>query len=180
MKAVSLPTWTIAASTGVRIPAAASAIPTRSTATVPTKLNVTIARARRATRTVEARSAGSEATSTTSALSRATSVPLPMAMPTSARASDGASLTPSPTIATLRPAALNESTKAVFCSGRSSARQSSMPSRAPTARAAPSPSPVTMATCSPMRFSSATAPAAPGRTASAKIAVARYAPSTLT
>ena len=38
--------------------------------------------------------------STTSAESIATSVPAPMAIPTSARASAGASLTPSPTIAT--------------------------------------------------------------------------------
>ncbi len=38
------------------------------------------------------------------ALSIATSVPVPIAMPTSADASAGASLTPSPAIATTRPA----------------------------------------------------------------------------
>ena len=41
--------------------------------------------------------------STTSALSRATSVPEPIATPTLASASAGASLTPSPTMATMRP-----------------------------------------------------------------------------
>ena len=50
-----------------------------------------------------ATSSGSERMSTTSAVSMATSVPAPMAMPTSAWASAGASLTPSPTIATRRP-----------------------------------------------------------------------------
>ena len=41
--------------------------------------------------------------STTSALSIATSVPAPMAIPTSALASAGASFMPSPTIATFLP-----------------------------------------------------------------------------
>lgn len=40
---------------------------------------------------------------TTSAASMATSVPVPMAMPTSARAKAGESLTPSPTMATFFP-----------------------------------------------------------------------------
>ena len=44
--------------------------------------------------------------SATSAASTATSVPVPIAMPTSACASAGASLMPSPTIATTRPIVL--------------------------------------------------------------------------
>src|SRR5712691_1306366 len=48
-------------------------------------------------------SSGSERISTTFAVSTATSVPAPIAIPTSAWARAGASLTPSPTIATLRP-----------------------------------------------------------------------------
>ena len=44
-------------------------------------------------------------TSVTWALDMATSVPVPMAMPTSAAASAGASLMPSPAIATRRPSA---------------------------------------------------------------------------
>ena len=45
-------------------------------------------------------------TSVSCALFIATSVPVPMAMPTSARASAGASLMPSPAIATTRPSRL--------------------------------------------------------------------------
>ena len=61
-------------------------------------------------------------TSVTPALSIATSVPVPIAMPTSAWASAGASLMPSPAIATTRalaPAA--RSTTSAFCSGSTSA-----------------------------------------------------------
>ena len=49
---------------------------------------------------------GSELARISPADSMATSVPAPIAMPTSARASAGASLTPSPTIATVEPASL--------------------------------------------------------------------------
>ena len=49
-------------------------------------------------------------TSVTPALSIATSVPVPIAMPTSACASAGASLMPSPAIATTRPSACSRST----------------------------------------------------------------------
>ncbi len=53
-------------------------------------------------------------TSVTAALSMATSVPVPMAMPTWACASAGASFTPSPAIATTRPAACSSFTTAAF------------------------------------------------------------------
>ena len=53
----------------------------------------------------EPTSRGSPPTSVTSDASMATSVPVPMATPRSAWASAGASLMPSPTMATLRPAA---------------------------------------------------------------------------
>jgi hypothetical protein len=66
--------------------------------------------------------------STTSALSIATSVPLPMAMPTSAAASAGASLIPSPAIATMRPVSRSRCTTSAFRAGRTSASNSSMPS----------------------------------------------------
>jgi hypothetical protein len=52
------------------------------------------------------------------ALSTATSAPVPMAMPTSAAASAGASLMPSPAMATLRPCLCNSSTSAFLSSGR--------------------------------------------------------------
>ena len=51
----------------------------------------------------------------------ATSVPVPIAMPRSAWASAGASLMPSPTIATTLPSACSAVTLAAFCSGSTSA-----------------------------------------------------------
>jgi hypothetical protein len=50
----------------------------------------------------------------TPALSMATSVPDPIAMPMSAAASAGASLTPSPAMATVRPCRFSLSTTALF------------------------------------------------------------------
>ena len=56
--------------------------------------------------------------STISAASRATSVPLaPIAMPTSAALSAGVSLTPSPVMATTSPRRLSAATIFIFCSG---------------------------------------------------------------
>jgi hypothetical protein len=52
--------------------------------------------------------------SVTPALSIATSVPVPMAMPTSAAAKAGASLTPSPAMATIRPLLRSFATTALF------------------------------------------------------------------
>ena len=57
-----------------------------------------------------------------SAASMATSAPVPIAMPTSAAASAGASLMPSPTIATMRPSACSRATAAALSAGRTSAR----------------------------------------------------------
>ena len=78
------------------------------------------------------------------ALSIATSVPDPIAMPTSAAASAGASLTPSPAIATTRPSAFSFATTALFWSGRTSASTSAMPSLRATASAVARLSPVSM------------------------------------
>ena len=57
----------------------------------------------------------------------ATSVPVPMAIPTSACASAGASLMPSPTIATIFPSCCNSLILAAFCSGRISASTLTIP-----------------------------------------------------
>ena len=54
-----------------------------------------------------------------------------MAMPTSARASAGASLTPSPTIATVRPRPCSSATVRSLSSGSTSANTSSTPSCSP-------------------------------------------------
>ena len=83
-------------------------------------------------------------TRVTPALCIATSVPVPMAMPTSAAASAGASLTPSPAMATTRPCPRRRCTTAPFCSGRTSASTSVMPSLAATACAVVRLSPVSM------------------------------------
>ena len=180
MNAVSLPTCTRAARIGVSRPIPASIMPSRSTATVPAKLKATMRRARRATATVATRSSRFELMRTTSALSRATSVPLPMAIPTSARARAGASLTPSPIMATRRPCDRSASTTVIFSSGRSPAWTRSIPSCLATARAVGSRSPVTIETSSPIARRAATAWRAEPRTASASSTVPAYAPSTST
>ena len=71
---------------------------------------------------------------------------VPIAIPTSACASPGASFTPSPAIATLCPFACNSFTIAAFPSGKTSACTSSMPSVRATASAVERLSPVNMAT----------------------------------
>jgi hypothetical protein len=70
------------------------------------------------------------------ALSRATSVPDPMATPTVASVSAGASLMPSPSIATTRPCATSSLIRASLSSGNRSASTSPMP-RLTAARTAP-------------------------------------------
>ncbi len=75
--------------------------------------------------------------STTSAASMATSVPVPIAMPTSAMASAGESFTPSPTIATRFPACWSCSTFATLWDGKTSANTFLMPTwKKPTTSAA--------------------------------------------
>ena len=88
-------------------------------------------------------------TSVTLALCIATSVPVPMAIPTSAWASAGASFTPSPAIATFRPSPCRRLITAIFCSGSTSASTSVMPSRRATASAVARLSPVSMTIRSP-------------------------------
>ena len=90
---------------------------------------------------------------TTSAASIATSVPAPIAIPMSARVSAGASLMPSPTMATLPRFRSFRITRS-FPSGRTPAITSSTPACAPIAWAVRSLSPVSMTTCSPMFWSS--------------------------
>uniref|UniRef100_A0A0S6Z131 Uncharacterized protein n=1 Tax=Mizugakiibacter sediminis TaxID=1475481 RepID=A0A0S6Z131_9GAMM len=73
---------------------------------------------RRPSRTVRTIEPKSSSSSTRSAASRATSVPRrPIATPMCAAFSAGASLTPSPVIATTSPFAFSASTMRSFCSG---------------------------------------------------------------
>ena len=96
--------------------------------------------------------------SVTSDASIATSVPVPIAIPTSACASAGASLMPSPTIATPPCSRWNFRTRSAFWDGRTSAITSSTPTSFATASAPFFESPETMSTCRPifLRCSTAT------------------------
>ena len=107
---------------------------------------------------------GLSSISTTSADSMAASLPMaPMAMPTSALASTGASLMPSPTKASFAPLCSRRSTSSTFWAGSSSARRSSTPSSFATASATFCRSPVSSTLCfTPRRFSAAMASRASG------------------
>ncbi len=85
-----------------------------------------------------------------SALSMATSVPAPMAMPTSAAARAGASLIPSPIMATLWPPAFSSRIFFSLSWGRTSATTSAMPSCLRTASAVLLLSPVSITTRMPI------------------------------
>ena len=86
---------------------------------------------------------------TISAASMAMSVPAPIAIPMSALVRAGASLIPSPTIATL-PLSLSFLITASFPSGRTPAITSSTPACLPIALAVLSLSPVSITTLTPM------------------------------
>ena len=82
--------------------------------------------------------------------------PAEMATPTSASLRAGLSLTPSPIMMTLRPAACSARMKAALSSGRTSERYSSTPTAAATERAVRSLSPVIITSLvTPRRRSSA-------------------------
>ncbi len=97
-----------------------------------------------------------------SAVSSATSVPPPIAIPTSAAASAGASLMPSPTWATICPSARSASTMRCLSAGRSSA-QTAMPSAPPMAAAVQALSPVSITVAMPASRSARRPAAASGR-----------------
>ena len=90
-----------------------------------------------------------------------------MAMPTSAAASAGASLTPSPAIATFEPFAFRSSTRACLPSGVRSAWMDSMSTCSATAAAVSALSPVAMRMWRPCFASAWMASAAPGLMGSA-------------
>ena len=89
-------------------------------------------------------------------------------MPTSAAASAGASLMPSPTIATTWPPARNCATAAALSPGSTSARTSVMPSSRATTSALPRLSPVSITVLTPSACNPATAAWAVGLTVSPK------------
>src|SRR6266542_2965830 len=107
-------------------------------------------------------SSGSERISTTSAVSMATSVPAPMAIPRSAAARAGASFTPSPTMATLVPGFCSPAILLAFSPGSTSAITVRTPSCPAIRRAVASLSPVSMTTSTPASASVETAAARGG------------------
>ncbi len=100
MKVISEETWMKAARRVFRNPNAAKPTPMLSTTSVPTKFCMIVRRQRRAIERVSTSFERSLPMRTTFALSRATSVPAPIATPTVAFIRAGASLTPSPTMTT--------------------------------------------------------------------------------
>ena len=106
-------------------------------------------RVARESRTAAETSVSFEFMSTMSAESMATSVPAPMAMPVSALVRAGASLMPSPTMATF-PLSFSLRISASFPSGRTPAITRSTPACFPMALAVRSLSPVSMTTSMPI------------------------------
>ncbi len=100
-----------------------------------------------------------------------------MAIPTSACARAGASLTPSPTIATRTPPSWKRRTAAALSAGSTWAAVWSMPMRRATESATACASPVIMATRRPMPCSRLTASADSGRISSSSARAPRTAPS---
>ena len=117
-------------------------------------------------------------TSVTWALFIATSVPVPMAMPTSARARAGASLMPSPAMATRWPCCCRRAARRSLSCGLTSPCTSSMPSSRATARAVVRPSPVAMITRTPSARRRSTASFEVGLIGSATASSPASAPST--
>ena len=124
--------------------------------------------------------ARSPCSSVSPAVCIATSVPVDIATPTSARASAGASLIPSPTIATRRPCARRLVTSSAFFCGEHSAKTSSIPSWCAIALAAAGLSPLAMISRSPSLRSAAKTPAADGFTGSAIPSAPKHRPCSAT
>ena len=109
---------------------------------------------------------GLESRSTMFPASLAAEVPVFIATPTSAWASAGASLVPSPVIATSLPPACSRLMRAILSSGVASARKSSTPASSAIALAVSGLSPVIMTVLMPMRRSSSNRSRMPSLTTS--------------
>ena len=165
-----------AARRGFRNPKAASPTPILSTTSVPIKFCMIVRRQRRAACRVSTSFDRSLPIKTTSALSRATSVPEPIATPTDACISAGASFTPSPTMATLWPCSVSLFTYSNLSSGRSSEAISSTPSFQPTSSAIDFASPVSSTVLRRIDFRDRIASCASGRSVSAICRVPKNRP----
>ena len=158
------------ASTGESRPAAASGMPMTLYAKAQNRFCRILATVRAEISIAAGTSIGSPRISVMPAVCMATSVPVAMAMPTSAAASAGASLMPSPTMATAPPPASARSrvTCPALSWGSTSATTVVMPSSRATASAAPRLSPEIITLRMPMAARRATASRAPGLTVSPK------------
>ena len=110
----------------------------------------------------------------------ATSVPVPIADPTSAWARAGASLMPSPTMPTTLPSACRRRTSAALWSGITSATTRVMPTWRAIAAAVCRLSPVIITTSMPRAWRAATAAGAPSLRVSATATTPAGCPSTAT
>ena len=113
-----------------------------------------------------------------SAASIATSVPVPIASPTSAAARAGASLIPSPTMPTLRPSPRSRRISSALSPGSTSATTWPTPTWAAIARAVRALSPVSMTTSMPRRRNAAMTRAESSFTVSATASTPAGTPST--
>src|SRR5919106_426113 len=166
-----------AATIGSRRPATASGIAATLYANAQKRLPRIVRSVRRARATPSAAARRSPETSVMSEASIATSVPVPIAIPRSACARAGASLTPSPTIATTWPCSCRRRTSATLSAGCTSATTSSIPTSEATRLAASRLSPVSRIGVKPRPRSSATASLLVGLTVSRTVSVARGRPS---
>ena len=110
----------------------------------------------------------------------ATSVPAPIAIPTSAWARAGASLTPSPTMATARPSSWMLLTLDALSSGRTPEKYLSIPSSSETEAATASASPVIITTSIPRSCNASMAARDSVRTSSTSRSAPATTPSTST
>src|SRR5581483_11290505 len=116
-----------AATIGSSRPATASGMAATLYTNAQKRLPLIVRSVLRARRMASAAARRSPETSVRSDASMATSVPVPIASPRSAWASAGASLTPSPTIATVRPSRCRRAISAALPSGSTSASTRSIP-----------------------------------------------------
>ena len=137
---------TIAPATGTSSPKAPRSIPPNASPMPITTLCSAIRRERRAIEMASAiRSSRSTIRTTSAASDEAVAPRAPIATPTSAAASAGASFNPSPT-KIVTPSSRSASTALTFSAGSRSERTRSTPSAAPTDSATSGWSPVTMTT----------------------------------
>ena len=146
MTATSMTSWVSAPHAAGSQPRAATAMAAMERPMPAITLWVAMRLARRAMTAASPRRSSRSTVRTTSAASELAVAPrAPMATPTSARASAGASLMPSPTMM-VTPLRRSSVTASTFSCGVRSASTASTPIMAPTASAASSRSPVTMTT----------------------------------